>query len=348
MTFVRSTLIAAFVFFCAAPFVQALGQFPIRIPRITSPQPATPQGQSPGSQRSGAGQEAKRRDFLNEFGKYRSSVYNLMQIHDAKLHVGNTSYGPPTSKDEWTKTMQELAEIDAACTSRYAGMTDDPSRVSWGDLNNLPATWCSIAAKRVEYSQKGKAAAVARQAKNITDQITRELDTVEKDPEDRISMLSQVMFWETERWKADMFTKLKPFFSNLDAAVPDDYLDPYIQRAMQLKQRRETAGAERAFVQPPNRDAAVEQWVRGQYQSAIPGVQVLKIGSEYADWRIFTNRIGVPTSRTKRGWALLKVPNRPICQGREWIVKQDYAGGGRYTANKVDSLGYTGILMKCQ
>ncbi|MDM7922694.1 MAG: hypothetical protein QUS14_10380 [Pyrinomonadaceae bacterium] len=331
----------------------AFGQFPIKIPRIGTPRPAsTPapdarQGTS-GPNRSSAGQEAMRREFVNEFGKYRTSVYSLMQMHDPKLHVGNTSYGPPTAKADWDKTMLELGEMDAACRSKYAGMTDDPSRISWGDLNNLPATWCTIAARRYEYAQKGRLASVNRQARNITDQISKELDIVERDSEDRISMISQLMFWDTDKWKAEMFTKLQPAFAASNATIPDDYLDTYIARAMELRKRREAAGATRSFTPPPNRDAAIEQWVRAQYQKSIPGIQILKIGSQYADWRVFTNNIGIPTSRTKRGWALVKVPNRPMCQGREWIVKQDYAGGGRYSASKVDSLGYTGILMKCE
>ncbi len=301
-----------------------------------------------GNQPQTGNQDTLRRAFIEEFGKYRQSVYNLMEIHNPKLKVGNTSYGPPADKAGWKQTMTELGEMDAACKSKYAVMTDPPDKISWNELNQLPATWCAIAANRFDYEKKGKALEVTRQSRHFTDEIEGEIRTTENDPEDRISLQTQLMFWETEKWKAEIFTKLKPRFDEFEAEIPDDFLDEYINKGKLIRDKRESAGATRSFTQPPNKDTVMETWVRQQYQKAFPQGQILKIGSEYADWRIFTNRVNIPTSRTKRGWVLIKLPNRPLCQAREGIIKQDYAGGGRYSANKVDSLGYTGILTKCQ
>lgn len=346
------TFAAFFGTFAALP---ALAQFPIRIPRVTTqptPRPTdtqtNPQTTTQQSQRGGANQEALRREFSNEFWSKRQSIYNLMQVHDPNLKVGNTSYGPPTTRAEWESTMKDLAEIDAACKSKYAGMTDDPRRLQIGELNNLPATWCTIAANRVEYEKKGKLESVSSQARHTTDQIKQQLDTLENEPEERIILPMQDLFWDTEKWKAETFKKLKPAFDQMEITIPDDYLAEYITRAYSLRDRRIKSGESRSFEQPPHRDAAIETWVRTQYQQQFPGIKVLKIGSSYTDWRVSTNRVGVPTSRSKRGWALVQLPNRPLCQAREWIVRQDYAGGGRYTANKVDSLGVSGILTKCQ
>ncbi len=338
------------ILFTAIP---ADAQFPIRIPRVnvprtqpSNPQPTTPRTNTPGQQVVSGNQAAMRRDFMNEFRKYSQSVYYMMSLHDPQLHVGQTGYGPANTKEKWQTTMRELEEMDAACKSKYAGMTDDPGDVGRRDLNSLPATWCAIAANRFEYEKRGKTAAVARQARHTTDQISKELDEADADREDRIALPLQIMFWETDKWKAEMFAKLKPTFDEMDATIPDDYLDSYINRGQEIKAKRMTAGEARTFPQPPHRDAPVETWVRAQYKQR--GIEVLNIGSNYTDWRIFTNRVGIPTSRTKRGWALVRVQNRPMCQAREWIVRQDYSGGGRYTANKVDSLGHSGILMKCQ
>ncbi len=337
--------------FCSFEVPTTDAQLPIRIPRITINKPTSPtkpaQPSTNNQQQGGGDQAEMRRNFLNEFRKYQDSVYSLMQIHDPKLKVGNTSYGPPVSKDVWAKVMKELSEIDAACKSTYAGMKDDPDRISWGELNQLPATWCAIAANRDEYANKGKVVSVNSRARHITDQIKNMLNEAERDEEDRIGLEVQQMFWETDKWRSRWIEKLKPAFDEMDAVIPNDYLDSYIEQGNTIKEKRIKAGESRTFTQPPNRDAVAENWIKQQYQSSLPGIQVLKIGSTYQDWRVFTNRVNIPTARYKRGWALVKLPNHPMCQAREWIIKQDYSGGGRYTANKVDSLGYTGILMQC-
>lgn len=353
MKLIKSFFIAIFVFahLCVFEVVTTEAQLPIRIPRIRTNNPTTPpqpnQNQTNTQTQGGGDQAEMRRNFLNEFRKYQDSVYALMQIHDPKLKVGNTSYGPPVSKDVWIKVMKELTEMDAACRSKYAGMQDDPSRISWGDLNHLPATWCAIAAKREEYANRGKTVSVNSRARHITGQITKMLDDAEKDEEERIGLEVQQMFWETDKWRSRWTEKLKPAFDEMEAVMPNDYLDSYIERGNAIKDKRIKAGESRKFTQPPHRDAVAENWIKQQYMSTIPGIQVLKIGSTYQDWRVFTNRVNIPTARYKRGWALIKLPNHPMCQAREWIIKQDYSGGGRYTANKVDSLGYTGILMQC-
>ena len=347
---------AATVIFIAAivslnAHLSVSAQFPIRIPSPrTQPaqRPSSPQTNTPRQTSSGGNQDEMRRNFINEFGKYRKSVYALMQVHDPKLHVGNTSYGPPTSKSQWVNVMAELAEIDAACKSKYAGMTDTASQIEIGELNRLPATWWTIAANRIEYEKKGKISEVARSARKVTEQITRFLRNVENEPEERIGLEAQLMFWETNKWKASIFTKLQPMFAEFDMEVPDDFLDEYINSGYALRDKRIKTGESRSFQLPPYKNTAVETWFRSQYQRQTPGIKILKMGSSYSECKIFKNRAGIPTSRTKRGWALLQIPDRPICQAREWIVKQDYAGGGRYTGNKIDSLGATGILMKCQ
>ena len=245
---------------CLRADLSVSAQFPIRIPSISRRPATTPSTTQPNN--SGGDQEAMRRNFINEFGKYRESVYALMQVHDPRLQVGNTSYGPPTDKSQWVKVMAELAEIDAACKSKYAGMTDTPRQIEIGELNRLPATWCTIAANRFEYEKKGKISEVARSARNVTDQITRFLRNVENEPEERIGLEAQLMFWETDKWKASIFTKLKPMFAEFDMEVPDDFLNEYINSGYALRDKRIKTGESRSFQMPPYKDTAIENRVR--------------------------------------------------------------------------------------
>lgn len=105
------------------------------------------------------------------------------------------------------------------------------------------------------------------------------------------------------------------------------------------------------WVQPPHSDPATESFFKTKLiaHPEHKGTQVLRIGSNYTDWRVFKNRLGVPTNQTKRGLFLAKRPGQNgLCQIREWIVKQEYIGGGKFGPTKIESFGGAGIYAKCQ
>ena len=100
--------------------------------------------------------------------------------------------------------------------------------------------------------------------------------------------------------------------------------------------------------EPPQFNRPVEQnMAKVRFLAYYPGATVLKIGSSFTGLEDVQNSLGIPTNRFIRGWALLKITGRPNCQAQEWIIKQEYAGGGRWSASKVDSFGGGGVFMQC-
>jgi hypothetical protein len=96
--------------------------------------------------------------------------------------------------------------------------------------------------------------------------------------------------------------------------------------------------------------------VRGEVAREYKGSSILKIGSDYKIWVAYDEKTWVKSdamydyfrvekgkNQYKRGWFLLKMPNRPYCQGREWIATRVNTGAPHI--NYVDTAG---LFMKCQ
>lgn len=170
-------------------------------------------------------------------------------------------------------------------------------------------------------------------------EINRALDNPKNITSDDI----QLLLFEPDVWKANFAKSLK-----LSAAdFPADWQAPVSEKLEELRKLIDDAGKNRAWEQPPFKRPTEEGMAKAKFISYYAGVSVLNIGSNYKDWNIFKNSLGVPTNRFIRGTALLKLPKRPNCQVQEWIVKQTYADGGKWSASKVDSYGGGGFFVKC-
>jgi hypothetical protein len=296
-----------------------------------------------------ARQNQLREQFRKEAAPYRESVLYLMQVHDTKLIVnGSQAYRPPAREDDWRKTMQDLAALDNLCQTKYAGMTNDPNNSFKEDLDQLPATWCEIAARRLDYEKKGRVLAARDQFGPALRSINAELQEVIDNPEVFISEDIQLLMYERAAWRTKQAAKFQKNFAALGLAMPDDFFADVEAKADQLKAKNESLAPGRAFLMPKQKDPAAEAFIRGRYATQKKGVQILKLGMDDAIWQIHRNSLGAPTSQTKVGRALVKVPNRPFCQEHSFAVEKKYAGGGRYGAMSVEgNVGSEGLFMNC-
>ena len=173
--------------------------------------------------------------------------------------------------------------------------------------------------------------------------VRKDIQRAIDDPKTSTSDDVQKLLFEPEVWKAELAKVINAtpaqFPTNWRASV-EDKLD-------ELKGLIDAGGKSRSWEQPAFKRPAEEAMAKGKFLAYYKGATVLKIGSSFNDWKMYKNTLGIPTNRFIRGFALLKIPNRPFCQAQEWVIKQTYAGS-KWSASKVDSFGGGGVFMKCE
>lgn len=169
-------------------------------------------------------------------------------------------------------------------------------------------------------------------------QIQRSID----DPKNSVPDDVMKLLYQPDVWKAELAVIIKEPVS----AFPANWFAPIQDKINELKGLLENGWKERSWKQPPFSRPVEEGMAKTKFLSYYKGASVLKIGSNFKDWNMYKNSLGIPTNRFIRGLALVKFPNQEFCIQQEWIVKQTYKGGG-WSASVVDSFGGGGILMKC-
>lgn len=152
----------------------------------------------------------------------------------------------------------------------------------------------------------------------------------------------QKLLFTPDAWKAEMGKTLNCPVSKFPANWMDRIRDNYTLLKAAIEKDGTTRNwKDRAFQRP------VEQnLVKSKYTAKYPGATILKIGSNYKDWNVFKNSLGIPTNRYIRGEILLKIPGRPYCQAQEWVVKQAYKGGA-FGASVAENVGGAGYFVVC-
>jgi hypothetical protein len=304
----------------------------------------------PGSAANEAKDVERRNAFRHETSNYFQSVTQFAPFYDEKYISG----GSPISPAEWQKAMTDLGELDSLCKSKYAGITDDPPyALREGLVDNRFRVWCQIAARRGELEKPARTALAKNQ---VTLTVTKDnLEFAFNHQKNRMPDETQSLIYDRAKWKQAATVKYGPRFVEFGVAMPPDFFTEVEQRADELKLLIEKTAPNRAWEQPPFHDPAVEGFISSKY-AADPdyrGVRVLNIGLDYKIW---TERKGlsylgsdssfryykVEYNYYKRGWALVKLLNRPYCQAQEWIVGRGAKG------MVVVRLGGSGIFMKCQ
>lgn len=303
----------------------------------------------PGETAKIADQNNLREQFRKEAWQYSESVFSLMMIHNENLRVGSGKYTPPVRAEDWKKTMSDLAALDNLCKTKYAKMTNDPNSVWKDDLAHLPADWCEIAARRVEYEEGARGLALSFQIGPTKQMYLNDLNQILNDSEPVLSDDHQLLVFEPAKWRVDFTNKTQTAQKGTGAKIPESFFKEIDAKAVEVKNFINTDAPNRTFKTPPYKDATIETFVRGRYAGALKSVQIIKMGMDYTTWKIWKNSLGIPLRQTKRGRALVKVPNRPFCQEQEFVVEKEYTGGGRYGALKIQGkVGGAGMFMSCQ
>lgn len=313
-------------------------QIRVRIPRPNPrknppppsnyPPPNHPSGTTTQTSPPTASQTANDNQLRDAFvkeavGKYLQAVQFFAPFYDEKYISG----GRPTTAAGWQKALSELGELDALCRGKYAGVTNDlPHYLREGIVQNRYAVWCEIAARRIELDKRARAAS-AKTDSNTFYEIERQMKASVEDKEGFIHGDVQTLIYERERWKQEEKARVQARFAELGAEMPADYFIEVERKADEVKKIIDHTAPTRSFTPPKYQDAASQALAKREFAKMYPGIQVLKIGSDYETWKVFKNSYGIPTNQYKRGWALARVPKRPYCQAKEWIVKQTYVGG---------------------
>lgn len=304
----------------------------------------------PGSAAREARDVELRNAFRNDAGKFLQSVQKFAPFYDDKYIPGGAANTPA----EWQQTINELAELDQLCKSKYVGITDDPPyALREGLVENRHTVWCAIAARRAELEKPARISAAKNQ---ITLTVTEDnLKFAFNHQKNRVPDETQMLMYEREKWKQEQNPKYKPRFAVYGIEMPADFFAEVEKRANELKQLIEQSAPNRSWEPPPFHDPAVEAFIKARYASDpdYRGVKILKSGLDYQTWveRKGLTYLGsdstyryykVEYNYYKRGWILMQLPNRPFCQASEWIVGRGAKG------MVVVSLGGSGIFMKCQ
>jgi hypothetical protein len=288
--------------------------------------------------------------FAAEVGTQQRNALRIF----AHYYSDEFSYagGTPTTPAGWQELMARMAEVDALCKGKYRGMSNRTPSVAWtgpkkGDLDARYGEWCKIADQRLVLEPQVRAGA----AKYMIG-LTQIID-INKAIEHSRNLTwdeTQMILYEPEKWKAKTAAELKPSFANYGTAMPADFFNEIDAKAAELRSIIDRTAPTKIFDRPSHRDVAVEKVVLGKFAAKFPGSHVVSIGGSYPSWE---KREGADLIRSdtdakvyrltvnyyKRGYALVKIPNRPYCQARSWIVRQ--------RGMAVD-LGEGGEFMKCQ
>lgn len=259
--------------------------------------------------------------------------------------------GTPTTPAGWQELMERLAGVNALCKGKYQGMTNRTPSVAWpgprkGDLDARYGEWCKIADQRLALESRVRADA-AKYMIGLS-----AVGDINKAIEDRLNHMgdeTQTVLYEPEKWKAKRSVELQKSFAEYGTPMPADFFDELDAKASELRAIVDRTAPAKTFVRPGNRDAAVEAVVKRQIAKNYPGTQILDIGGDYPKWE---RREGADLIRSdtdvkiykltvnyyKRGYALVKMPNRPYCQKRSWIARQ---------AGMAVNVSRGGEFMKC-
>ncbi len=281
--------------------------------------------------------------------RFRKVVEQFAHFYDRQYNYA----GGPVRPAEWQTAMGQLAELDSLCRSRFRGVMDFQgiTYIKPGSVDYRFATWCDIAAKRSQLEPIVRAG-IVRTLVNLgyTDE---NLNFGFSQPDNPVRMETQELIWERAKWRREKIAWLTPKYAEYGVAVPSDATAAGEKRADELKEIVLRDAPNRAYKLPPNRDAAVEAFMRSQFAREYPGAQVLKIGLEYNTWvqRKSLSYVGsdeffryykVDYNSYKRGSVLLKLPNRPFCQMQDWVV-------GRNSKGLVAvAVGGSGTFMRCE
>lgn len=290
--------------------------------------------------------------FNNEAGDYTETVYALAHTYNPKFrNAGSIT----ASAAGYAKMKQDLEALDAVC-QRFPNLKNRDGAPP-DNIGQNPADWCLMARQRDTLipAVKGTVAGI-RGGQNATRWINK-VNTAMHRPDGQVSDELQMLIYDREAWKSKELGAFNKRYET--GGTPPEFL-PLFKKADEFKAQIERTAPTRNWTQPAYSDVGFEAAVRAAYPGQFPGVKVYKTGMTSTTWKAMddTSVISSGTDYTlyktiigayryKLGLALVKLPNQPFCQIRDFQFTQEKAGAG-YSASKLRTpLGATGIFVSC-
>ncbi|CAN5532548.1 hypothetical protein BH10ACI3_BH10ACI3_18500 [soil metagenome] len=300
-------------------------------------------------------QKPLRAQFEADAQPFALTIRAVAHAYDPKFRHDIGFTDKPETYEKWRR---DLAGLSMVC-QKYPDLTSRPG----ADADNISQNigdWCKIADQRTTVINKMKGSVGAAFAGTVVQSWTNKINSAMRDRNGSIKDDLQMLLYDRAAWEQKELQKIKKSYADAGETMPPSLLAPLDAKVDELKAQIERDAPTRSWTQPPYTDAALEAMARNAYPTQSPGVKVYKTGMLFTTWKAEndTSLIGqtsdyklyrttIGAYRYKLGLALVKLPNQPFCQIRDFQVQQDKAGAG-YTAAKLHRpLGYTGIFVKC-
>lgn len=295
-----------------------------------------------------------RAEFADEAEPFMRTVKILAHSYNPQFFDSGDSFtGNAADHELWRKDLEALAVV----CRKYPNMTNgNPHMEKAIELH--PADICKLAEQRTSVIQKTKSKLGDMSANQEIGSWSMKLDEAMQNSEGLIEDELQTLLYERAAWEQTHLKNLKKKYTERGAVMSPEVLKPLDEYAAGIKAKIESDAAGREWEPPHAADAALEALAKRRFATDFPGSQVLKTGMTFTTWKVENTksfvgsdsfwryyRITPGAFRYKMGRALVKMPNRPLCQIREFQVTQPKAGAG-FGAAKASIAG-AGIFVKC-
>jgi hypothetical protein len=232
------------------------------------------------------------------------------------------------SADELTRGVAQLAELDALCKAKYAGIQRDANTAF--QLAIDPPAWCDVAARRVELAGRAARGVVQRDLavwvgliadgkRGLASNngfVTLTGNVVEK------------LVHQRAEGKAELAAKYQPLFAIAGEPVPGDLFQPIDEAVDALFAEIDRLAPTWTWPAGTHHDAGLEGAARRYIASQVKSASVLRTAMVAPGWTIEKNRRGIPLNRYRTGIALYKVPGAKWCHYREFTRVEAFDGTG--------------------
>jgi preprotein translocase subunit YajC len=297
-----------------------------------------------------------RAQFEDEARPYAVLVRSLAHAYDPKFRQEAVAItDKPATYEKWRKDLESLSAI----CQKYPTLTNRPGAEA-DNISQNPADWCKLAEQRTAVLKKMNTTLGEHYAGTEVHSWTLKIDQTIRNRSGHVKDDVQMLLYDRAAWEQKELPNVRKKYADAGESVPPNLFASLDEKVNELKALIERDAPTRSWTQPPYTDAALEGMARRAYPAQSPGVKVYKTGMTFTTWKAMddTSLVGSGTDyklyrttkgayRYKLGLALVKLPNQPFCQIRDFQVQQDKAGAGYSAARLHLPLGYTGIFVKC-
>ncbi len=255
--------------------------------------------------------------------------------------------------EKWTK---ELTALSVVC-QKYPNLTN-PLDADKDSIRKNVADWCKIAEQRTAVVKRMRTIVGEQRINGDIARWISEINGALRDSHGHVSDELQMLLYDRAAWELRELKFARKIYADAGVEMPMKTFAPLDEKVAELKAKIEQEAPTRSWEPLKLTDAASEGTVKRAYPTQFPGVQIHKTGMLFATWKAVDDASLVNSSsdvkiylitkgayRYKLGLSLVKLPNRPFCQIRQFQVTQHKAGAG-YGAAKAGIAG-VGVFVKC-